>query len=213
MYPDLYATWTTLLGYPVSGIELIGTLSGLAAVYLAAKSNALTWPVGILNVICFFFIFYNVQLYSDMFLQIYYFAVSIYGWIVWNKKQEYGLQQSWLAPKYRMIIPFLILFSTLVLGYFISRLHLFLPEVFSQPADFPYTDTLIACMSIVATFLQARKKIDCWIIWIVTDILCTIVYWIKGIQLISLEYFVFTLLAVFGLISWIRIEKTHPSVK
>ncbi len=78
----------TVLNYPVSYVEFIGTLAGLISVWLAAKSSIWTWATGLVNVICFFVIFYQVQLYSDMLLQAYFFAMSIYGWIVWGKQDK-----------------------------------------------------------------------------------------------------------------------------
>jgi len=69
----------TLLGYSLSYVELVGTVTGLVSVWLAARANILTWPVGIINVLAFFILFYQVRLYSDMALQVYFLATTIYG--------------------------------------------------------------------------------------------------------------------------------------
>ena len=84
-------TFFTLLDYPISYLEFFGTIAGIIAVWLAAKSNILTWPIGLINIGLFFIIFFQVQLYSDMFLQVYFFGISIYGWYNWvyEKKNKY----------------------------------------------------------------------------------------------------------------------------
>ena len=68
------------LGYPVSYVELIGTLFGLASVYFASRANILTWGTGIVNEVFLFLLFFQIQLYADMFLQIYFFVVTLFGW-------------------------------------------------------------------------------------------------------------------------------------
>ncbi|MBX7095280.1 MAG: nicotinamide riboside transporter PnuC [Flavobacteriales bacterium] len=207
--------WTnplfTLWDYPLTLLEILGTLTGLLAVFFAARSNIITWPIGIVNVICFFFMFYTVQLYSDMLLQVYYFVVSIYGWIAWQKKGDHSLEVQWMKKGTQFLIPILVLIFSVLLGYLIAHIHEYFPKAFPKPADYPYIDTAIAVMSVIATYLQARKKIESWIIWIVTDTLCTLLYWVKGIHLFSMEYLVFTILAVFGFLSWQKEmkSKTH----
>src|SRR5688500_5723605 len=75
-------------GYPISYVELIGTVFGLVSVYYASKANIITWPTGIINEAFLFILFFQVQLYADMFLQIYFFAVTLYGWYRWNKMPD-----------------------------------------------------------------------------------------------------------------------------
>lgn len=73
----------TPFGYPLSYVELVGILTGLLSVWLAAKSHILTWPIGLVNVAAFFFLFYQVCLYSDMLLQVFFFVTTCYGWYYW----------------------------------------------------------------------------------------------------------------------------------
>src|SRR4051812_39704054 len=72
-----------LFGTPVSYIELLGFITGLAAVILSSRENLWSWPIGIANVILFFFMFFQSQLYPDMFLQTYYLVTNILGWWRW----------------------------------------------------------------------------------------------------------------------------------
>src|SRR4051812_16827252 len=74
----------SVLGYPISYVELIATLSGLLSVFYASRANILTWPTGIINELFLFILFFQVRLYADMVLQVYFFIVTIYGWYYWK---------------------------------------------------------------------------------------------------------------------------------
>jgi nicotinamide mononucleotide transporter len=75
----------TVIGYDLSDIELIGTVFGLLAVYWASRENIWTWPASVINVAAFFVLFYQVNLYSDMFLKVYFLIVTVFGWYNWSK--------------------------------------------------------------------------------------------------------------------------------
>lgn len=200
-FDPLFSLWA----YPVGLLELVGSVFGLLGVWLAARSNWLTWPVGLLNVVCFFFLYYRASLYSDMLLQVYYVAVSFYGWIMWRKKGEQQLHHTVYTWRGHLLLAGVIAFGTLIFGYLISQLHLWLPETFPNPASFAYLDTLVAVASITATFLQARKKVESWMLWVAVDALATWIYWQKDLKLIAFEFFVFTLMAFYGLWHWYRL--------
>src|ERR1700744_5826799 len=82
---DISDTAFSIINYPISYVELIGTIFGLISVYFASKANILTWSTGIINEIFLFILFFQVYLYADMFLQVYFFIVTIYGWYNWNR--------------------------------------------------------------------------------------------------------------------------------
>ena len=77
-----------IIGYQISYVELIGTLFGLISVYLATKTNILTWATGIINELFLIILFFQVQLYADMFLQVFFFVVTLYGWYNWKEIQK-----------------------------------------------------------------------------------------------------------------------------
>lgn len=194
-------------GYKVSWIELIGTIAGLLSVWFAAKNNILTWPTGIVNVICFFFIFRQTGLFSDMFLQVYYLIVAVYGWYFWKQSVNTGqVNISWLSNKFRYVLLLAMIVFSATLGLLMTRIHIYFPSLFTQPAAYPYSDAFVAVASVIANTLMARKKIESWMIWIAVDISATVIYYQKGILLISAEFFIFTILAVFGLINWIKLQ-------
>jgi nicotinamide mononucleotide transporter len=195
-----------ILEYSVSLLECISVTAGIIAVYLAAREKILTWPIGLINIISAFFIYYSYQLYSDMFLQCYYFAISIYGWIYWRAQKKAHISLKWLTGKQRAYLLILITISSAVLGWFVSNIHLIWPETFLLPASYAYTDTLVAVMSVIANTLMARRFIENWILWIFVNIICVYIYFQKEIIFFSLEFLIFLGIAVFGLREWIRLK-------
>lgn len=185
-------------------------IAGLAAVWLSAKANIWSWPIGIINVSLSFFFYYQIQLYPDMFLQIFFFITNIMGWWRWgNPKLEEQNSKLELKVSRMKLKEFILLFiagivGTSLIGKLASHLHDLFPYLFNLPSSYPYADSFILVMSIITTFLMIRKKIECWIIWIVIDMVATVLYFIKDAKFFSVEYFVFTLLAAYGLWNWIR---------
>ena len=80
---DIHNSLVDVWGYSLSYVECIGTVFGLISVYFATRANILTWGTGIVNEVCLFVLFFQVQLYADMFLQVYFFGVTLYGWKQW----------------------------------------------------------------------------------------------------------------------------------
>lgn len=205
-----------ILDYPISLLELSGTLSGLACVYLTAREKVSCWPVGIVNIVFFFILFYQVRLYSDMILQVYFLAMSIYGWWKWTHPQTKALTNpknelkiTNLTKKGWLITLFITLSSTFLLGYFMGRIHLIFPTLFKQAATFPYPDAFTTVLSVIATVVMAQKKKDCWIMWVLVDIAATIIYFMKGINLVAMEYIVFGIIAASGYFTWHKTQKMY----
>lgn len=90
----------TLLGYSMSYIELVGTVLYLWSVWLIARRNILTWPVGIVSVFLYMILFYQIQLYSDVIEQIYYLGASVYGWWLWRRSPKgEGKRSAWTSAR------------------------------------------------------------------------------------------------------------------
>jgi nicotinamide mononucleotide transporter len=191
-----------IIGYPLSYVELIGTFFGLICVWLAAKDNIFTWPTGVINIVCFFSIFYQIGLYSDMFLQIYFLGVAIYGWFNWRNEHRSHVPLSNLKPEKRILLTILTIALSLIVGYGMTKIHLFLPSIFKKPAAFAYLDTFIAVASVIANVLLAKRIVENWIMWIIIDVVAVYVYYQKGILFISLEYFIYLGIAWYGYQSW-----------
>jgi len=187
--------------YPISYIELIGTLFGLISVYFASREKILTWGTGIVNEIFLFILFFQIQLYADMFLQIYFFLVTLYGWYRWNSKTT-ETKISETSSRSRIFLAAAILFGTLISGSIFTNIHTHLPAYFKLKAAYPFTDSFVMVSSIVATILLAKKKIETWCLWVVVDLICIVLYFKKRVYFLSLEYFIFLCLASYGLYNW-----------
>lgn len=189
----------------MSYIEFIGTIFYLASVILIAQKKMLTWPIGIISVILYGILFYQIQLYSDTIEQIYYLGASVYGWIFWNKSK--GAESSsndfrFSEPKTLIFWCGLTLLASLILTVFMMNIHNILPAIFPVPASFPFWDALTTVMSFVAMFLMARKRIESWGYWIIVDIIGVILYYVKDVKFISLLYVILLIIAVRGAYKW-----------
>ncbi len=187
--------------YPISYVELIGTVFGLVSVYLASRANILTWGTGIVNEVFLFMLFFQVQLYADMFLQIYFFVVTVYGWYNWNKTTR-EIKISQISFRNKIFLVLAIIIGTLIAGFLFTNIHVYLPTYFKIKAAYPFTDSFVMVASIVATILLAKKKIENWYLWIAVDLVCVVLYFKKGIYFLSLEYFIFLGLTSYGLYHW-----------
>lgn len=198
---DIQNTAFTVISYPISYVELIGTVFGLVSVYYASRANILTWGTGVVNEIFLFILFFQVQLYADMFLQIYFFIVTLYGWYNWNTQKSEG-SISFISGRVRWFCVIAIGIGSVAAGFLIKNIHTYLPGYFKISAAYPYTDSFVMVLSIVATILLAKKKIENWYLWILTDAICVVLYLKKGVYFLSLEYFIFLGLAVYGALNW-----------
>ena len=105
---------------------------------------------------------------------------------------------------------------SVILGWVMTQIHLWLPDIFTLPASFPYLDGLTTVMSFVAMWLMARRHMESWIYWIIVDVIGIGLYFSKGIMFVALLYVVLLVMASFGAYSWYRIlqqpDKAEKSV-
>jgi len=214
---DIDNIFFVIWGYPMSYLEFFGTIAGFIAVGLAARAHIWSWPIGLINVVLFFFLFFQVQLYPDMFLQIFFFVTNLMGWWRWahpkpgeeDRKQE--LRVSFLQPRQFVMLSAIGLVGTLLMGTFAKNLHELVPSVFSKPSAFPYLDSFVTVMSITTTFFMIQKKIESWIIWILVDVIATYMYFAKGIKFVGVQYLVFCFMAAYGLWNWVREYRSYEN--
>ncbi len=200
-----------IAGYPLSYIEFVGTVFYFLSVFLISKKNILTWPIGIISVILYGILFYQIQLYSDMMEQAYYLVISIIGWLLWKKKQDEVsyIPTSWSSFKIVIFFISITAIFTAALAYCVSNFHIWLPRVFPEPASFPFLDALTTIMSFVAMYLTTIRKNEGWIYWIIVDVIGIGLYWVKDVRFIAIQYVILLCMAVYGLINWMR--KNHPT--
>lgn len=213
---DIDNIFFTVLDYPMSYVEFFAVVAGLVAVGLSAKANIWSWPIGIINVVLSAFFYYQIQLYPDMFLMVFFFVTNLMGWWRWaNPKPEEEDRKKELKVSFMERKQFALLFlaglaGTFLVGTLASKLHEWLPLLFNLPSAYPFVDSFILVMSVITTFLMIQKKVECWIIWIVIDVVATYLYFLKGANFFGVEYFIFTGIASFALWNWIKEYRSYP---
>jgi nicotinamide mononucleotide transporter len=205
----------TVFGYPMSYVELFGTIFYLWSVWLIAKRRILTWPVGIVSVFLYMTLFYQIRLYSDALEQVYYLIASVYGWWRWAHapKDNGTILSVRFSPSDRILIWLLVsVLGGVAAGAFMSRIHTFFPRIFPEEASYPYLDAITTIMSFTAMWLMAQQRTESWLYWIFVDIVGIGLYYAKSVKFISLLYVILLSLAVKGFISWIKVTNNHEKV-
>ena len=202
-----------VLGYQISWLELSGTIFNLAAVILAARRNILTWPIGIIGVILFGFLFYQINLYADMAEQVYYFITGVIGWYLWaartNSKDDHNKVTITTMPlSHNLMWVGAILVSGIALGLVIANIHLWLPAQFPTPADFPILDSITTTTAFAAQYLMMRRKLESWYLWIILDVIAVGLYWHKHVPFVAILYAIFLINAFYGWWDWKNHQNT-----
>ena len=195
----------TILGYPMSYVELVGTVCYLSSVWLIAKRRVLTWPIGIISVLLYMSLFYQIRLYSDALEQVYYLIVSIYGWWYWVRSRSDDasvISVGFSALRTAMVWLIVTVIVGIAVGALMSRVHTLLPSVFTEPASYPYVDALTTIGSFSAMWLMARRRVESWLYWIVIDLVGIVLYYLKSVRFVALLYVVLLVLAIKGFRGW-----------
>ena len=187
-----------------SPVELVAVAFGLVSVYLSAREHIVSWPTAIVNVAIFFFLFWKAKLYADAVLQLFYLALSAYGWYEWmyGGDRHTRLRVSRATRMNWMIVTPLFLVGGVGLGAVLARY---------TDSPMPYFDALLTSASLVAQWMMTRKLLENWIIWILADIVYVPVFIIRGLPLTALQYAVFLVLAGVGYAGWQKSLRAHAA--
>jgi nicotinamide mononucleotide transporter len=181
-------------------VELLAVLTSILYVVLAAKGNIWCWPAAIISTVLYTVIFYNVYLWMDSLLQLYYLLMAIYGWFCWHQNSTSNtstesktlLYSQWSLNRHSVIILVLTLVS-LVLGWLMATY---------TPAHFPYLDSATTVFSIFATYLITQKVIENWLYFIVIDIVSIYLYMEKDLLPTAALFGSFVIFAAYGYWQW-----------
>jgi len=177
-------------------VEIIGTLSGLLFLYLEIKQNKWLWPVGLLTSVMYIYVFFVAKLYADMSLQFYYVFISIYGWILWSRRKK---QQEKELPVIQLNMSLSL--KLIVASIAIYALIAFILVNFTD-GSVPYWDAFTTALSIVATWMLARKILEQWLVWIVVNSVSLGLYIYKDLNFTAVLFFFYTTMAVVGYLQW-----------
>lgn len=179
-------------------LEIFANISNLISVFLANRNSVHTWWTGIIGTILFGVLFFEVKLYADVILQIFFIITNFYGWWAWL----YGGEKRRELPISRIYLSQLIIFT--ILAIIITIGHGYLLHSLTD-ASFPFIDSIVLVFSIIAQFLLMKRKLESWYFWILVDVVACPLYAAKGLYLTSAIYFLFLINAVLGLINWLKI--------
>lgn len=179
-------------------LEWIAVATGLLSVWYSMKENIWVYPTGIVSVLIYVYIAYMYKLYADMGVNFYYFIMSVYGWYYWLHPKSDDREQVRVTMNNRKEN---LISAALTIGSF-SILYFVLSNF--TDSDVPFWDSLTTCFAILGMYLMARKKLESWVAWIITDLISIPLYFYKELVLTSFQFLVFTLIAIGGYISWKR---------
>jgi nicotinamide mononucleotide transporter len=179
-------------------IEVFGALTGILYVILEIRQSIWLWPLGLISSSVYIWVFFTSKFYADMSLQAYYVLISIYGWYWWLKggEKKYdseALPVTGISKKLAIILAavFILLFALI---WFIL--------VSYTDSPLPLGDAFTTALSVVATWMLARKIIEHWILWVVADLVSMALYIYKGLYPTVVLFAVYTLMAVIGYNEW-----------
>ncbi|HHY2936560.1 TPA: nicotinamide riboside transporter PnuC [Enterobacter roggenkampii] len=216
-------------GYDLSWIEAVGTLAGLLCIWLASLEKISNYAFGLINVTLFAIIFFQIQLYASLLLQLFFFAANIYGWYAWsrqNSQQEAELQIRWLPlPKaIAWFVACVVAIGSMTVCInpvfaFLTRiavsvmsgigLNVTMPEL--QPDAFPFWDSCMMVLSIAAMILMTRKYVENWLLWVIINVISVAIFALQGVYAMSLEYLLLTFIALNGSRMWINSARERGS--
>ncbi|RZK70077.1 MAG: nicotinamide riboside transporter PnuC [Pedobacter sp.] len=177
-------------------LEWFGVFTGILCVWLAAKNNIYNWPIAIVSVIIYIFIFFESKLYADMGLQFYFLAMNFYGWYFWSKSKNSKTAErpvSVITTKEIMLSIIGIIVFTAVLGFILHK---------NTDASFPFVDSFCTACSLIAQIFLARKVLQNWLIWIFVDIIYVGVYVSKDLYATAFMYALYIYIATMGYLAW-----------
>lgn len=178
-------------------LELIAVVFAIAYLVLAVRENILCWLAAGISTSIFLIIFWEVKLYMESGLQIYYLAMAGYGWHQWRRvnDESSGLQVStWNVQQHVSAITVIALLSFFS-GYLLRA---------GTDAQLPYLDSFTTWASVVTTFMVARKVLENWIYWLVIDSVSIFLYIDRELYFTSILFAVYIVIIFFGWYSWYR---------
>lgn len=179
----------------MSEVELFAAALGVIAVWLTARQNPWCWPIGLVSVMIYSWVFFGVKLYSDMLLQMIYAVLQVYGWLQWTR---YGTGRPGRAVT---ALQGSSVFAGLGVGVLAGLTLGALMAYFTDAAQ-PWLDAALTGFSLVAQVWMAQKRVQCWPLWIVLDVIFVGLFIYKELFLTAGLYALFTLLAIQGWREW-----------
>lgn len=192
-------------------LEIVAAFFGLLSVFFSVKRNIWVYPTGIISTTIYVYILFNFGLLGDMLINVYYSIMSIYGWISWNKNTEnqiisvdFAKKKDWLVGLNLFVMSFMAVCGVYYFKPFIDN-HFSMNGVslgFQQLDWANWLDIFTTSLFLIGMWFMAKRKVENWLFWIVGDLICIPMMLYKGLGITSLQYLVFTIMAVMGYQKW-----------
>ncbi len=183
-------------------LEYVAVFFGIASVWYSRKENILVYPIGLANTVPYVYISIRGSLFGEASVNLYYTIMSIYGWILWakkNKQKEHVVVITWSNKK--EWIQEILFFTAFYIAIFSALTYL---KKDFAPGAIPWADAFASSTAFTAMWLMARKKVESWYWWIATNIASIPLYFIKHYVFTSVYYAILLVMAFWGLYEWIR---------
>ena len=189
-------------------MEFIAVFAGIISVWFSRKENILVYPTGLLNTIFYIYLSFKGGLLGEASVNFYYTVMSLYGWVLWAKKDQQHRQVLHISfsNKKEWLIN-LLFFSAFYIAIFFALSYL---KKDFAPGAIPWADAFASATAFTGMWLMTKKKVESWYWWIATNIASIPLYFVKHYVFTSVYYLVLLVMAVFGLFEWIkRVKKQH----
>ena len=194
-------------------LEAVAAFFGLLSVFFSVKRNIWVYPTGIISTTIYVYILFNFGLLGDMLINVYYSIMSIYGWISWNKNTEnqiisvdFAKKKDWLVGLNLFVMSFIAVCGVYYFKPFIDN-HFSMNGIsfgFQQLDWANWLDIFTTSLFLIGMWFMAKRKVENWLFWIVGDLICIPMMLYKGLGITSLQYLVFTTMAVMGYLEWLK---------
>ncbi|HKZ66153.1 MAG TPA: nicotinamide riboside transporter PnuC [Chitinophagaceae bacterium] len=191
--------------------EYLAVFAGIASVWFSRIENILVYPIGLISTIIYSWLSFKYHLLGEATVNFYYTVMSIYGWILWAKKnQQHQHAVIITSSSIKEWRNQLLFFAFFYISFFIALTYL---KKGFAPGAIPWADALASATAFTGMWLMARKKVESWYWWIATNIASIPLYFVKGLVFTSVFYFILFVMAIFGLHEWSKRAKKAAANK
>lgn len=195
-------------------LEVIATLCAICGVFLIARQNIIGWPLGIVwAALSAYLAFFEWHLVSDAILYVAYIPIQVYCWLVWVKRgsaqDEKPFVPTWLPRRVQIV---LALAALLAIAAWATGISAAAERIAWIPAPaLLIRDSTTTVLNFFAQFLQARKRMENWVGWVIVNLLGIHIYWVKDAPIYSIQYAFFLGLGLYGWFKWHQSQHTTAS--
>lgn len=188
--------------------EILATITGFCCVFFEIKQKIALWYFGIISAALFLLVFFHQSFYAYALFQVYFIATSIYGLTQWKKSEKAtGEEMPISRISLRLFVILLVLAVVLTFGLWRVLLTV------NENSTYAFFDAVISTLSIIATWMLAKKYIEQWGAWFIADAISVGVFFSRGLYPTTLLYTAYVVMAVTGFILWRKqLKKQNQAV-